>query len=246
LNTYKTSEVAKIIGIHPNTVRFYEEWGLIPQAERKANGYRIFTDFHIEQLKLARIAFKIEILQNGLRKKIIETVKISALGDFDKALTHANEYLVQIRQERRNAEEAIEIVKHLLSGETLQGDLFLKRKEVSEHLNITMDTLRNWELNGLLSVKRKKNGYRVYTYDDIRRLKIIRSLRCANYSLEAILRMLVALSVNPQVNLKKVLNTPSDNTDIISACDKLIVSLRNAGNNAEKMIVILCDMKAKY
>lgn len=246
MNTYKTSEVAKIIGIHPNTVRFYEEWGLIPQAERKENGYRIFTDFHIEQLKFARIAFKIEILQNGLRKKIIETVKISALGDFDKALTYANEYLVQIYQEQRNAEEAIEIVKHLLSGETLQGDMFLKRKEVSEHMNITMDTLRNWELNGLLSVKRKKNGYRVYTYDDIRRLKIIRSLRCANYSLEAILRMLGALAVNPQVNLKKVLNTPSDNTDIISACDKLIVSLRNAGINAEKMIAILYDMKAKY
>ena len=26
MNTYTTSEVAKIIGIHPNTVRMYEEW----------------------------------------------------------------------------------------------------------------------------------------------------------------------------------------------------------------------------
>ena len=33
MNTYMTSEVAKIIGIHPNTVRMYEEWGLIPQAD---------------------------------------------------------------------------------------------------------------------------------------------------------------------------------------------------------------------
>ncbi|MCF0198905.1 MAG: MerR family DNA-binding transcriptional regulator, partial [Bacteroidaceae bacterium] len=52
MNTYTTSEVAKMIGIHPNTVRLYEEWGLIPNAERKANGYRIFTDFHIEQFRL--------------------------------------------------------------------------------------------------------------------------------------------------------------------------------------------------
>ena len=104
MNTYKTSEVAKMIGIHPNTVRFYEEWGLIPRAKRKANGYRVFTDFHIEQLRLARIAFQIEILQNGLRKKIVETVKVSANGDFDKALALANEYLFRIYQEQKNAE----------------------------------------------------------------------------------------------------------------------------------------------
>jgi len=246
LNTYKTSEVAKIIGIHPNTVRFYEEWGLIPKAERKANGYRVFTDFHIEQLRLARIAFKIEVLQNGLRKKIIETVKVSANKDFDKALTLANEYLTQIYREQKNAEEAIRIVKQLLSGKSTQDKLYLKRKEVSETLNITMDTLRNWELNGLLSIKRKKNGYRVYTDDDIRLIKIIRSLRCANYSLEAILRMLNELSINPQANLKEVLNTPKDNTDIISACDKLIVSLQEAGRNAETMIEILLNMKSRF
>jgi len=43
----------------------------------------------------------------------------------------------------------------------------MKRKEVSEYLNISMDTLRNWEMNGLIQIKRKQNGYRVYTNDDI-------------------------------------------------------------------------------
>lgn len=100
MNTYTTSEVAKIIGIHPNTVRLYEEWGLIPKAERKANGYRVFTDFHIEQFRLARTAFQIEVLQNGLRKKIVETVKVSAKKDFDKALVLANEYLSQIQRKK--------------------------------------------------------------------------------------------------------------------------------------------------
>ena len=78
MNTYSTTEVAKIIGIHPNTVRMYEQWGLIPLAERKFNGYRVFTDFHIEQLRLIRITFQIEVLQNGLRKKVVETIKLSA------------------------------------------------------------------------------------------------------------------------------------------------------------------------
>lgn len=71
MNTYKTAEIAAIIGIHPNTVRLYEELELIPRAERRPNGYRIFTDFHIEQLRLVRLALSAEVLQNGLRKKII-------------------------------------------------------------------------------------------------------------------------------------------------------------------------------
>lgn len=246
MDTYKTSEVAKIIGIHPNTVRMYEEWGLIPEAKRKPNGYRVFTDFHIEQLRLVRIAFQIEVLQNGLRKKIVETVKISAKGDFDKALCLAEEYRNQIQKEQTNAEEAIQIARQILSGRSAEQSLCLKRKEVSEYLDISMDTLRNWELNGLLRVKRKQNGYRFYTGEDIERLKIIRSLRCANYSLEAILRMLNALEHNPQANIEQVLNTPKEDADIISVCDRLIVSLQAAEKNAEKMIEILTDMKKEF
>lgn len=40
-HTYSTSQTAEIIGIHPNTVRLYEELGLITPPERKPNGYRI-------------------------------------------------------------------------------------------------------------------------------------------------------------------------------------------------------------
>ena len=232
MNTYTTTEVAKIIGIHPNTVRMYEIWELIPLAERKPNGYRIFTDFHIDQLRLARIAFQIEVLQNGLRKKVIEIIKLSAKSDFDKALVFAEEYLSQIQREQRNAEEAISIAKQILLGNSVESALFLKRKEVSDYLDISIDTLRNWERNGLLQIKRKQNGYRVYTSNDIERLKMIRTLRLANYSLEAILRMLNALEQNPQINIKQVLNTPQSDSDIVSVCDKLISSLKDAEKNA--------------
>ena len=246
MNTYTTSDVAKIIGIHPSTVRMYEEWGLIPLAERKSNGYRVFTDFHIEQLRLARIAFRIEVLQNGLRKKVVEIIKLSANRDFDKAIMFAEEYRNQIQREKRNAEESIGIAKQILSGKSVEQTLFLKRKEVSDYLDISMDTLRNWERNGLLQVKRKQNGYRAYTSDDIERLKMIRTLRLANYSLEAVLRMLNALEHNPQIDLKQVLNTPEADADIVSVCDRLIISLNDAEENAKKMITILLEMKEKF
>lgn len=46
---YTTSQIAKIIGVHPNTVRMYEGMGLISKALRKTNGYRVFSDVHIDQ-----------------------------------------------------------------------------------------------------------------------------------------------------------------------------------------------------
>lgn len=246
METYKTAEVAAIIGIHPNTVRLYEKLQLIPKPERLSNGYRVFTDFHIEQCRLVRIAFQVEVLQNGLRKKIVKMIKVSATGDFDAAILLINEYIKQIRQERTNAEESIEIVKQLLSGNTQPYTHHLKRKEVSEALNISMDALRNWEMNGLLTVKRKENGYRVYTNDDIQRLKIIRSLRCANYSLEAILRLLRQLDQNPDTDIRAALNTPKQSDDIISVCDRLIVSLSEAEKNAYTILSILQDMKIRF
>lgn len=159
MKTYKTTEVATMIGIHPNTVRLYEKLELIPKPERLPNGYRVFTDFHVEQCRLVRIAFKVEVVQNGLRKKIIQMIKASANHDFDLAILLTNEYIEQVEKELVNAEEAVEIVKQLLSGCEQSDTQCLKRKEVSKALDISMDTLRNWEMNGLLTVKRKWVSY---------------------------------------------------------------------------------------
>lgn len=235
MKLYKTNEIAQIIGIHVNTVRLYEKWELIPKPERRKNGYRVFTDLHIEQFKLARAALKIEIIQNGLRKQAINIIKASAAGDYDKAEELTKLYRNQIKAEIENAEEAIRITWKILSGRDkigLETDTSYTRKEAAEYLNVTIDTLRNWELNGLFTAKRHKNGYRIYTREDLQRLKIIRSLRCANYSLAAILRMLHALSDDSTANIREVINTPEIDDDIITACDKLLTSLNEAKKNA--------------
>lgn len=72
----------------------------------------------------------------------------------------------------------------------------------------------------------------MYTSEDLQRLKIIRSLRCANYSLSSILRMLKALTMNPDTNIREIINTPRQDDDIITACDRLLTSLQEAKENA--------------
>ncbi|MGN1137396.1 MAG: MerR family transcriptional regulator [Oscillospiraceae bacterium] len=243
ITTYSTSQIAKIVGLHPNTVRMYEEWGLIHKPERKANGYRVYTDMHIKQFHLARKALRIEIMQSGLRERIIEAVKLSAEYRFDEAIKLTEEYIRIAEQEIENAKEAAELCEILYRQPTPDG-IFYRRAQAAKELGLTIDTIRNWEMNGLLTVKRKQNGYRVYDSNDIKRLKIIRSLRCANYSLSAILRMLKKYdSGMDKNNILDILNTPENDEDIISACDKLIVSLENAINNAYEVISIITELR---
>jgi DNA-binding transcriptional MerR regulator len=220
--------------------------GFISKPVRKTNGYRVFNQIHIDQFRLARTAFQIEVLQSGLRKKITAIVKVSAKGRYDDAITLTNQYIEIAVSEMVNANEAVEITNNLMQKPIHEKTILLKRKDVSDTIGISMDTLRNWEMNGVLKIKRKENGYRVYDNDDINKLKIIRSLRCANYSLSSILRLMNAIFENENVDTKQVLNTPNGNEYIVSVCDKLIISLNSAKRNAEKIIDLLLEMKKNY
>ncbi len=247
MNTYKTSEIARSIGVHPNTVRLYEELNLITKPERRENGYRIYTELHMEQFRFARMALKVEVLQNGIRKQAVQLIKTVAAQDYDQAISLAKQLIQQLKIEQKNAEEAIAITQSILNVDLPNNSpLLLTRKKTAELLQISIDTLRNWEMNGLLTVKRKQNGYRVYTEADIQRLKMIRSLRCANYSLASILRMLNALSSNSEVNIRDIINNPNENEDIVSVCDKLLISLQHAENNAEEMLAHIYQMKKQF
>ena len=52
--TLRASDIAKAVGVHPNTVRLYEEWGFLPPVPRSPSGYRLFTAAHLDQMRLAR------------------------------------------------------------------------------------------------------------------------------------------------------------------------------------------------
>lgn len=245
--TYSTSQIAKKVTLHSNTIRLYEDLMLIPKAERKPNGYRVFTDVHLEQIKLVRLALRGEVLQGGLRHKAIQIIKTAATGDYEDAITQTEAYLLSLKKEQTTAEEAIEITMSLIAANQIEiAPLRLSRKDAAAYLGVTIDTLRNWELNGLITIPRKENSYRTYTEKEIQVLKIIKTLRCANYSLMSILRMLKALSASPQTNIREAIDLPDESEDIISVCDRLLTSLKNTEHDAHQILKQLKNMKIKF
>ncbi len=92
----RTSEIATAVGVHPNTVRLYEEWSLLPPIPRTPSGYRMFNESHLDQMRLARLAMSFTWMGGAIRKTAYEMVYCGAEDDLGGALEVAYQLRVLI------------------------------------------------------------------------------------------------------------------------------------------------------
>lgn len=240
--TYRTSEVAMKFSLHPNTVRFYEAQGLLPQVPRMENGYRIYDERHILGLRLIRLAFQAEILSDHLRDEAVAIVKMSAVGRQEEAIVKTVQYRKHLQEEIIRAQEAIALVEQILKGGSIgpDEDWAFTRREAAAQIDVSMDVLRDWERNGLIAIPRKGNRRR-YGPRGMNHLKIIAILRSAHYSQMAIRRMLMQLDKG-ETDLLSAIDTPENTEDIVSVTDRYITSLFGALDDAKAMLHLLQQM----
>jgi DNA-binding transcriptional MerR regulator len=243
----RTSDIAKAVGVHPNTVRLYEEWGLLPPIPRTPSGYRQFTEAHLDQMRLARRAFQDPWHGRRIRKSIVAVVKQAASGDIAKARKMADEHLALVRAERAQAEAAADFLERWAAGKAVEPMLTpLQIGAAAGLLDVTTDMLRNWERNSLIKVPRDPdNGYRLYGANEIGRLRVIRLLRSAGYSTMAILRMMLYFDQGQRNGLRQALDTPRPDEDIIFAADRWLSTLAEAEEQAMNIIAQLDEMLRK-
>lgn len=243
-----TSEVAREAGVHPNTVRLYEEWGFIPPVPRSASGYRLFSRRHLDHMRLARTALHGGWPGRNIRKSALELVRRAASGDLGGALEQAYHHLALVQAERAQAEAAADLLERWARGGAVDATpQRLRIGQAARRLGVTTDMLRNWERNGLIRVPRdSKNRYRLYGAAEMGRLRVIRMLNRAGYSQMAILRMLLHLDRTSGHDLRQVLDTPRPDEDIYTAADRWLSSLAEQEARAAEIIRQLEAMIHEY
>lgn len=246
-NFLRTSEIARSVGVHPNTVRLYEQWGLLPEIPRTPGGYRKFTSAHLDQMRLARLAMQFNWLGGDIRRTSYEMVYTGARGDYGGALELAYQLRTRIKAERAQAEIAADFLENWARGMSADATPEkLRIGEVAELLNVSRDRLRNWERNGLLTVPRDPlNGYRFYRAREIGRLRVIRALCQARFSQMAILRMLLKLDAGETRFLREALDTPPDDEDIFYITDQLLTALADLDEKSQQVIDLLGEILQK-
>ena len=99
----RIGELAKAVGCHIETVRYYEKVGLIPASARKANGYSDYSDKHLQYLRLVRRAGSLGFSQSEVQE-LVNLIDIKGnsceqvLSIVTKQITVLNEKLKEIRR----------------------------------------------------------------------------------------------------------------------------------------------------
>jgi len=243
----RTSQVAGAVGVHPNTVRLYEEWGFLPPVPRSSGGYRMFTEAHLDQMRLARAALHGDYPGRPIRQSALELVRTAASGDLGGALEQAYHHLALVQAERAQAEVAAGLLERWAQGVAADATVTpLHIGEAAQMLGVTTDVLRHWERNGLIRVPRSpQNGYRLYGAPEFSRLRVIRMLSRAGYSTMAILRMLLHLDQGSAGDLRQLLDTPRPDEDVYTAADRWLSTLAGQEDRALDLIAHLERMIQK-
>ena len=63
----KIGELAQRSGLAASAIRYYEQAGLLPRAERGANGYRVYADAALERLHVIQVAQKLGFSLEAIR-----------------------------------------------------------------------------------------------------------------------------------------------------------------------------------
>ena len=240
----RTSDLARAVGAHPNTVRRYVDKGWLPPVERSPSGYRRFTQRHLDCMRLARLVASPPYPGTTLLQSGMHILPAAVGGDLAGAMERAHRHLALVQAERAQADLAADLLERWAFGAPdapAGADAQPLRIGQAAHvLGVTVDMLRNWDRNGLLDVPRDPaNGYRRYGEREIRRLRVIRMLSRSGYSLSAILRMLIQLDRGETTDLRRALDTPRPDEDVYTASDRWISTLTNQEQRAHAIIALL-------
>jgi DNA-binding transcriptional MerR regulator len=203
----RPSDLAKATGLGAQTIRNYEAWGILPQAERGPQGYRLFTQNHLQAIRVMQSA------SAGFGwRTAAHIMTMIHRNDLPAALAAIDEKHAIIHQNRREVEAMLTVFHDLsltLPASDKRVEYSRQRtyhyvKEAAQEANVRVSALRFWEEQGLLQpIRDKTSRYRLYDEAQIRQLKVVALLRKTGYGFEAIRAVLAQMATGtPEEALK--------------------------------------------
>ncbi|MBD8499590.1 MerR family transcriptional regulator [Paenibacillus arenosi] len=181
--TIRPKELASKYMISTSTLRNYEAKGLIPPAERSANGYRVYTDLHEAYLACIQAmapAFGMEVTT--------EVLNLLHLEQPYDALWVVREQEVALYKEKTKVEKLIEdIQRYMKESPSVHNDNWFSINEVSEMTQVSKTAIRYWEHAGYVKPDRAPtNRYRQYSESHLLKIRLLQVLQNSVYSEETV------------------------------------------------------------
>ena len=158
---YRTSDLAKVAQIGVQQVRNYEADGLIPPAERAANGYRQYTRQHLVALLTAQTL----VAAYGFERARSVMLAMQD-GQLPAALALIDEHHAGIASQRQQLERTLAALGTLATQSSSAHSRHARRLRVGEaaqEAGVRVSAVHFWEQQGLLQpVRDRSSRYRLY------------------------------------------------------------------------------------
>ena len=222
-------ELARFAGVSTQQIRNYEAFGLIPPAPRSANGYRVFSEQHLEALRAIRAMADAGYSQ----AQALEVMQAIRSGDIATVLERIDARHAGIASQRSTLERALAAIRLLVNemddrpGPMARRRDVLRIGEAAREVGVRPSALRFWEAEGLLRPSRDPDsGYRLYDRREVQRLKVVALLRNAHCGFAAIRSVLDELAAGrPENTLRTVEQRRQEITARSRACAKATATL---------------------
>jgi DNA-binding transcriptional MerR regulator len=173
-------DLAREHGLSTQSVRNYEDAGILPAAERTVHGYRTYTPLHAQALR----AFLALVSGHG-HQTATAIMRAVNQGAAEDALRLIDESHGQLLDDRRTLQAVDAALRDLAPIPQERGDTFIG--PLARRLDLRPATLRKWENAGLVRPRRDpQTGYRIYSVADVRDIRLAHQLRRGGYLLEQI------------------------------------------------------------
>lgn len=191
-------DLARAVGVSPQTIRGYERVGFLPPAERTPTGQRRFGPRHAQAIQTARAMIAGYGWQHAL-----DVMRAAHQGNLAGMLALVDTRHADLARQRQEIEEVLAALRALRRMEAAQDEPTPARRgqptltvgEAARQVGVRPSAIRFWEAQGLLQPDRDRNSrYRRYHPEQVRRLHMIVLLRNGGYGFEAIRSVLAELS----------------------------------------------------
>jgi DNA-binding transcriptional MerR regulator len=226
---YRTIDLARAAGVHPNTVRLYEKIGFISPAPRAANGYRLYGEKHLYQIRICRCIFDHAWVGRELRRVSLRIIGAMLTWELHEAAGFAREYLALIQNELSAARLTADVLEKWARGCTpANTGKTYSRGQTAELIRTTEEALRT-------------NRTRIYGDAEMERLRVIHMLRHSGYSISAIHSSLRHYDEGHTAGIIEALNTceTAEGTSWIWVGDRWLESLEATRRGAEQILSLL-------
>lgn len=182
----RTAQLADAAGYSVQQVRDLERLGVIPPAERAANGYRRFRPEHLLALRAYRgLAVAVGPV---VARRVLRDARTLPLPEAAAAVSALHVGLAKERDDARAAVAALHTIRAEARGApTDADDDAMTITQLADALGVRPSTLRFWERQRLVAPDRVTSyGARRYPAAAIREARITAALRAAGYGIPAV------------------------------------------------------------